>query len=391
MNVEIICVGTELLLGEVLDTNSHYLAKVIAEYGLNHYYRSIVGDNRERILAVITTAFERGADLVMMCGGLGPTQDDVTKQVAAEFLGLTLVNDPIQREIIAKKYARLAEQTIPESVYCQADFPSEAEIFPNDNGTAPGCLMTNGDQKILVLPGPPAELKLMVETYVRPVLKRWQTSKIYSRVFNCFGLGESVMEAALFDLELAQTPLTLAPYASEGTSRVRVSVQAIDQATAKKWLDWAQREIEARIGETIYSVGEQTLPQLMSEHLAKQRIGIIDLTAQGQLFWQVQVTPLAQVFVEQMAVVSKAQLLEQLQVKTLAEAVVRLAQHFDLHQVVIIQTLREHRDDCAYALTTYNKSGNIEWTTTMQSLVAYHQQPERTVTKLAGYFWQHHR
>ncbi|MGL5531202.1 MAG: competence/damage-inducible protein A, partial [Culicoidibacterales bacterium] len=138
MNVEIICVGTELLLGEVLDTNSHYLAKVIAEYGLNHYYRSIVGDNRERILAVITTAFERGADLVMMCGGLGPTQDDVTKQVAAEFLGLTLVNDPIQREIIAKKYARLAEQTIPESVYCQADFPSEAEIFPNDNGTAPG-------------------------------------------------------------------------------------------------------------------------------------------------------------------------------------------------------------------------------------------------------------
>lgn len=388
MNVEVICVGTELLLGEVLDTNSFYLAKILAAHGLNHYYRSVVGDNPQRMKAAIQTAFERGADVVIMCGGLGPTQDDLTKQVAAEYLGLTLSEDPLQRQLIEQKYARLSETKLPERIYVQAAFPPASQIFPNDNGTAPGCLMKNGEKSILVLPGPPKELELMVERYVRTCFAQWQNGAVYSRVFNCYGLGESVMESRLADIDLTQSPVTLAPYASEGTSRVRASVKASDEQQAQIALDNMQKQIEARIGEAIYSVGQKTLPEVVSTQLGAIRLGIIDTSESAQLFWQVQATVLAQQFAEHLTGPFQ-QLFEQLQVNTLPQLIQRFCHHFQLQGVVVFEMQQEQQDDCHYQISYYLASGIQQWQVQVQSLVPYHHQPERTVVKLAGAFWQH--
>lgn len=387
MKIEIICVGTELLLGEVLDTNSYYLAKILAQYGLDHYYQSVVGDNPERIRNVIETAFLRGAEVVILCGGLGPTQDDVTKQVAADYLGLSLVELPEQRQLLEQKYARLAEKKVPESIYRQAAFPRGSQIFPNDNGTAPGCLMEQAGKYLLVLPGPPQELELMVERYIRPIFGVWQTGMVYSRVFNCYGLGESIMEARLADIDLSQSPVTLAPYASEGTSRVRISVKAKNETEAERLLSEVQTQIEQRIGESIYSLGERTLLEVIQEQLGQTRIGVIDTSEAGQLFWQLQTTVLAQQFCEQL-VGTWSQLYEQLQVQTVPQIVQRFCQHFQLDGVLTLVMLQEAVDNCQYEISYYQADGELQWQANLESLVPYHQQPERTVTKLAGMFWQ---
>lgn len=390
MNVEIICVGTELLLGEVLDTNSFYLAKILAAYGLNHYHRSVVGDNPERMMHVIETAFQRGAETVILCGGLGPTQDDVTKQVAAEYFGLPLVEHGEQRQLLDQKYARLAEQKLPASVYRQAAFPEGSLILPNDNGTAPGCLMSVGTKRILVLPGPPKELELMVEKYVRPLFAQWQEGAVYSRVLNCYGLGESVMEARLADIDFEHSPVTCAPYASEGTSRVRISVKMADEQQAQTLLNQMQEQIEARIGEAIYSVGEQTLPEVVSEQLGPMKLGVIDFSETSQLFWQLQATPLARQFCESLSGTVE-QLYEQLQVQNVAEMVTRFCQHFGLAGVISFTPRQEQPDNCQYRIQYYTADGTCQWETNLEALVPYYQQPERTVVKLAGMIWQHQK
>ncbi|MGL5296059.1 MAG: molybdopterin-binding protein [Culicoidibacterales bacterium] len=387
MEVEIICVGTELLLGEVLDTNSQYLAKILANYGFDHYYRSVVGDNEERLYQVIDTAFVRGAKLVILTGGLGPTQDDVTKEVAARYFKFPLFEDRAERAKIQMKYQSLGNEHMIESVYKQALFPNNCMILPNDNGTAPGCLMTRGNQHILVLPGPPHELVHMVEMYVCPLFEQWQETKIYSHVYHCFGLGESNMEAAVADIHLANTPVTIAPYANVGTSRIRMSVKAKTMQEAQHWIEFIGKQIYDRIGKYIFGENDETLIDKMMENHKGKRYGLIDCTNEAQLFWQLQSSVLAQVFCEQLAG-SLVSLSDQLQERTLAGVVMKMSRHFDLDGVLVFETEKSEYQHHVYSCRFYDSLGNELWNQSFQSLTRYDQQCERTITMVSGLFWQ---
>lgn len=211
MTVELISVGTELLLGNIVNTNAAYLAEKCADLGLSCFYQSVVGDNEERLGAVLKAALER-SDIVILSGGLGPTEDDLTKEVSAKVMGRQLVmHEPSKKRI--EEYFTSRNMELTENNWKQAMMPEGAIAVNNENGTAPGVIIEDGEKKVILLPGPPNEMIPMFEKSIMPYLEGSDPEVIYSQTVKICGVGESKAETLIKDMIDSQSNPTIATYA----------------------------------------------------------------------------------------------------------------------------------------------------------------------------------
>ncbi len=272
MTVEIICVGTELLLGNIVNTNAAYLAGKCADMGLSCYYQSVVGDNAERLTEAIRQAVGR-SNIVILSGGLGPTEDDLTKETAAAVMGRELVMNEECKQSIASYFKKRGMEAT-ENNWKQALIPEGALILENHNGTAPGMIIQDGETHVVLLPGPPLELIPMFEESVIPYLNALGPGVILSQTAKLCGISESKAETMIRDLIDAQTNPTIATYAKTGEVHIRVTARAESEKEAKKLIKPVVKEIKTRFGYYIYSTEESvTLEKavvdlLMANHLS---------------------------------------------------------------------------------------------------------------------------
>ncbi|MCR5459879.1 MAG: competence/damage-inducible protein A [Acetatifactor sp.] len=254
MTAEIICVGTEILLGNIVNTNAAYLAEQLAGLGISCYYQTVVGDNGERLLETLELAAKR-SEIIILSGGLGPTQDDLTKETVAKFCGKKLLMDEKSKKQIAE-YFEKRKMKPTENNWKQAMLPDGARVFENHNGTAPGMAVETKKNKFILLPGPPEELKLMFEESVAPYLKEQSPFVILSQTVKTCGLSESFVEEQLRDLIDKQTNPTIATYAKTGEVHVRVTAKADSQKEASKLIKPMVKELKSRFGNDIYSTDD---------------------------------------------------------------------------------------------------------------------------------------
>ncbi len=260
MIVEIISVGTEILLGNVVNTNAAYLAEKCAALGLSCYYQTVVGDNEKRLTEAMKLARGR-ADILILSGGLGPTQDDLTKETAAKLFGRKLVRDPHTRERI-QAYFKKRGKKVTDNNWKQALVPEGAIVLDNDNGTAPGLIMEANQKTIILLPGPPGELKPLFEGRVYPYLQAKTDKVIRSQVVKICGVGESMVESMIKDMIDVQKNPTIATYAKTGEVHVRVTAEADSEKHALKLIKPVVNELKNRFQENIYTTNEEvTLEQ----------------------------------------------------------------------------------------------------------------------------------
>ncbi|MBP7559342.1 MAG: competence/damage-inducible protein A [Armatimonadetes bacterium] len=264
MAVETISVGTELLLGQITDTNATYMSRRLAEIGQNVHYRTTVGDNQERIVACIRRALER-ADVVVLCGGLGPTSDDLTREAMAEACGRGMWRDPASedaiRAIFEARRIPMAEMNLK-----QADVPDGAEAIPNSCGTAPGVSMEYEGKLLFAVPGVPSEMRAMMDQSVIPALVERGLAgveTIVSRVLRVMGLGESTCARLVQDLLLEQQNPTVAPLAGNGEVTLRITAKAASEAEARRMIASLESEIRARLGSYVYGADEENLEQVV--------------------------------------------------------------------------------------------------------------------------------
>ena len=268
MTAEILSVGTELLLGNIVDTNAAFLSQELAGLGVSVFRQTTVGDNHKRLLNALAHAFE-SADMVIISGGLGPTQDDITKAAAAEFFGQKLVLHEESMQRIRLRFAARGRD-IPESAHLNAVIPEKARVLQNDNGSAPGVVIENGGKTLILLPGPPHEMKPMFTNYVVPFLREKSGRVFASRTLKIIGLGESQVEHMLSDLISAQTNPTIAPYAKIGDVHVRLTASAASEAAAHELIAPLLAEIHRRLAPYVYSDDGATLPEVVISLLQKQ-------------------------------------------------------------------------------------------------------------------------
>ncbi|WP_017727387.1 competence/damage-inducible protein A [Halalkalibacterium ligniniphilum] len=273
MNGELIAVGSELLLGQIVNTNGRYLSQALAESGINVYYHTVVGDNATRLHDVLSHAVER-SDLIVLTGGLGPTKDDVTKEVVAAFLGRNLVYDQVAMEQIEAFFVR-RQLVMTENNRKQALVIEGATVLENDHGLAPGMFVEKEGKKFVLLPGPPKEMEPMVKEKLLPLLREKGTGEqITSRVLRFFGIGESALEAELEDLLEQQTNPTIAPLAGDGEVTLRLTVKHRDPAVAKALLDRTENKITERVGTYLYGYDDTSLMKELFAALQQKKLTI---------------------------------------------------------------------------------------------------------------------
>ena len=256
---ELIAVGTELLLGNIANTDAQMLSQGLSALGINVYYHTVVGDNPQRLRAAVELARTR-ADIIITTGGLGPTCDDLTKNVLAECFGKPLVfHEPSARRIEAYFQRLHAGRPMTENNYQQAMLPEGCTVLDNDWGTAPGVAFEAGGVRVIMLPGPPRECKAMFTHRVVPYLKSLADGVIVSRTLKLFGIGESSMEAQLRDEMNAMTNPTLAPYAKEGECELRITAKAADETAAHTLIDPVEADLRAHFGPLVYGVDVPSL------------------------------------------------------------------------------------------------------------------------------------
>ncbi len=272
MICEILSVGTELLLGDILNTNSQYLNRRLADLGISVYFNTTVGDNPQRLKKALEIAFSR-SDMVIATGGLGPTKDDLTKEVSAEFFGKKLIlhEESLNRikEFFEKRGLPLTEGNVKQAYIIEG-----SKVIPNDWGTAPGIIYENNGKILILLPGPPREMIPMFETYVVPYLLTLSSETIQSKVLRVCGLGESFMEERIKDLIENQTNPTIAPYAKEGEAILRITAKAKSKEEAEKLIEEVEKEIRKRLGDFIYGEGDITLEEVVVKLLIEKGITI---------------------------------------------------------------------------------------------------------------------
>ncbi len=251
MTVELICVGTELLLGNIVNTNAAFISEKCAMLGLSMYYQSVVGDNEGRLEELLKTAWNR-SDVVILSGGLGPTQDDLTKETAAKVMGRPLVEDARARREIEDFMAKRG-RLVTENNWKQAMVPKGSLVLYNPNGTAPGIIMEDGEKCMILLPGPPNELVPMFEEQVYPYLHRMQPEIICSKMVKLCGIGESSAETKILDLIERQSNPTVAPYAKTGEVHLRITAKAKSEQEAYRLMEPVEQELRARFGDLIYT------------------------------------------------------------------------------------------------------------------------------------------
>jgi nicotinamide-nucleotide amidase len=274
MVVELISVGTELLLGNIVNTNTQYLAEKCALLGLSMYHQVTVGDNKERLTEVFETALKR-SDVVILTGGLGPTEDDLTKEVCAKVMGFSLEEDKHTKERIKKYFKNSIYKVIPDNNWKQAMIPQGAMVLDNDNGTAPGIIMEKKGKKAILLPGPPNELKPLFQDQVFPYLQKLQPEVIRSQMIKICGQGESQVEDNLLDLINGQTNPTIATYAKTAEVHLRITAKAESDSEAKHLLKPVVKEIKNRFGDDIYTTKEEeTLEKAVVRLLKKHELTV---------------------------------------------------------------------------------------------------------------------
>ena len=276
MTCELVFVGTELLLGDILNTNAQYLSKQLAALGISVLHQSVVGDNPDRLRAVLELALSR-ADMVLTTGGLGPTKDDLTKEVCAACFGKRLV---LHEESLRRMRAYFAVKGVemPKANEKQAWMPEGAVIFENQNGTAPGCAMEKDGKYLLMLPGPPREMKAMYLSGALPYLRRFSDGVIVSAEIRTFGIGESAMAQTVSDLLDKENP-TVAPYAKSGEAMLRVTAKAKSEPEARAQLQPVVDEIVRRLGGKVYGIDVPNLETVVVKRL--QDLGLTVATAES--------------------------------------------------------------------------------------------------------------
>ncbi|MDR0445450.1 MAG: competence/damage-inducible protein A [Oscillospiraceae bacterium] len=256
---EIIGVGTELLLGNIVNTDARDVSQALSRLGINVYFHTVVGDNPERLKQAVAIARAR-ADIIITTGGLGPTYDDLTKQTLAEAFGKQLLFDEKEAEKIRGFFRdRLGHLQITENNFRQAMLPEGCVVFDNGCGTAPGCAFESDGKHVLMLPGPPRECRAMIESGMLPYLKRLAGDEIYSRNIHVFGLGESAVEARLRDIMESSSNPTLAPYAKDAETTLRVTARAKSREDADALMNPIIEHVKKTLGDIVYGVDTDSL------------------------------------------------------------------------------------------------------------------------------------
>lgn len=270
MIVELVSVGTEILLGDIVNTNSNYLAKKCAELGITNYYQVTVGDNEKRLADVIKTSLSR-CDILVLSGGLGPTTDDLTKEITAKALGRELIQDLSVKKSIIDYFKDPNLRDIPDNNWKQSYIIEDSIVVKNNNGTAPGLIVETDDKKIIILlPGPPRELIPMFEETIVPYLRKYLPGTYYSRMVKISGVGESKAATTVADLIDKQTNPTIAPYAKLGEVNFRITASANDKAEAKKLIEPVVNEFKNRFANKIFTTNEEeTLEDVVVNLLLK--------------------------------------------------------------------------------------------------------------------------
>lgn len=268
MKTAILSVGTEILFGQIVNTNTVYLSQQMNMLGFDVMYHYTVGDNPKRVEEMIDLAFQ-DCDLILTTGGLGPTQDDLTKEVACKALDDTLVMmDDVLEEIT--KYFKTLGREMTENNKKQAIMPSRATVFHNDAGTAPGFALEKDGKYIICMPGPPREMKRMFQKSVVPFLQSMIDGALYYRQIRFFGIGESMLETQLLDLIDNQTDPTLATYAKEGECSLRIASKRATEEEAERAVDEMLEKVKERVGHYIYSCDDEELAQVVADRLMEQ-------------------------------------------------------------------------------------------------------------------------
>ncbi|HEL1593624.1 TPA: competence/damage-inducible protein A [Streptococcus suis] len=286
MKAELIAVGTEILTGQIINTNAQFLSEKCAELGIDVYFHTAVGDNENRLLSVLEVASQR-SDLVILCGGLGPTEDDLTKQTLAIFLGRNLVFDELAMAKLDRFFASRPGRVRTPNNERQAQIVEGSQALQNPAGLAVGGMVEQDGVTYIVLPGPPSELKAMFSESLLPLLSQSQ-QQLYSRVLRFFGIGESQLVTVLADLIDKQTDPTLAPYAKVGEVTLRLSTKATSQEEANLRLNQLEEEIlqHDKLADYFYAYGEDnSLVKTVATRLAEKRqtIAIVEQGTGGLL------------------------------------------------------------------------------------------------------------
>lgn len=268
MKTAILSIGTELLFGQITNTNTVYLSQKLNMLGYDVMYHYTVGDNPERVRDMIRLAFQ-DCDLVITTGGLGPTQDDLTKEMVCQVMGDELVMmDEVMSEL--ESYFEKLGRPMTENNKKQAYVPSRAEVFINHEGSAPGFALEKDGKYVICMPGPPREMTSMFEDSVMPYLQSMSEDVIYYRMLRAFGIGESVLETKLLDLIDDQTDPTLATYAKEGECSLRIASKRKTEAEAREAVDEMVEKVKERVGEFIYSCDDEELVQVVCRKLMEK-------------------------------------------------------------------------------------------------------------------------
>lgn len=275
MKAEIIAVGTELLLGQILNSNAQYLSQELAALGIDVYFQTVVGDNMSRLAHAVETAADR-ADILIFTGGIGPTQDDLTKEALAGVLGRSLYEDAEAMENVDRFFqgrgVPMTENNRRQALAIEGGTP-----LPNETGLAVGNAIEQDGKFYIVLPGPPKEMKPMFERQAKPwILERALSGEqpIYSKMLKFAGIGESALETKLLDLIQAQSDPTVAPYAKEGEVTIRVSTKAPDERAAMLKLDTVEREIASRLPEYLYANVDVPIEQVILDTMKERGLSL---------------------------------------------------------------------------------------------------------------------
>jgi len=268
MKAEIIAIGTELLLGNIVNTNAAYLAEGLAAVGIDTYRQQVVGDNPERLTEALEAAC-RKADIVITSGGLGPTGDDLSKETAAAYFGRKLVMDETAKAHI-REYMENLGRKLTENQWKQAMLPEGAIPLYNSNGTAPGFILEADGKTLIMLPGPPSEIVPMFDGQVLPYLKKRSKEVLISRTIHLIGIGEAAVESELHEEMLAMSNPTLAPYAKEGIIDLRITAKAEDEETAREMIGPVEAMIREKFGSYVLGTDGDTLESVIVSMLQER-------------------------------------------------------------------------------------------------------------------------
>lgn len=266
--VEVLSIGTELLMGQIANTNAQYISRRVPELGMGVFYHSVVGDNPDRLKKCLEISMER-SDIIITTGGLGPTQDDLTKETIAEALGLKmLLHQPSKDKII--NYFIKNGKIMSENNLRQAYFPENSIILENEWGTAPACIIDNGYKVIIMLPGPPRELIPLFDKYVMSYLKKFSDTPLTSKFLKIVGVGESTIEDRLMELVNSQVNPTIATYAKDCIVTIRVTAHAQEDKTADELVNDMCDKICNILGDSVYTTDNIDLENYVLDLLKKK-------------------------------------------------------------------------------------------------------------------------